>query len=120
MNDRHVVAGSMLLVGALLTGCEMEASNPALDSVKAACGSNYDCMRGLMMHYRTLATDLMRMAEEYTREADYQALELGRDSPKVRVSRALAQKAWTEAQEATFLAHQYEYQLPPKEELSHL
>ena len=77
-------------------------------------------MRDLMVHYRALAVDRMRMAEEYAREADDQALELGQDSPKVRTSRALAQKAWTEAQEATILARQYEIQLPPKEEMSHM
>jgi len=59
------------------------------------------------------------MAEQYAREADYQALEFGQDSPKVKMSRALAQKAWTEAQEATFLARQYDIQLRPKEEKSH-
>ena len=80
-------------------------------------GSNYNCIHDLMGHYRALATELMRIAEEYAREADYQALTLGRDSPKVRTSRALAQKAWTDAQEATFLARQYEIQLPPKEEI---
>jgi len=61
----------------------------------------------------------MRMAEQYAREADYQALEWGQDSSKVSMSRALAQKAWTEAQEATFLARQYDIQLRPKEEKSH-
>lgn len=120
MSDRHVLGGGLLLVGALLTGCDMGASNTALDPVKAACGSNYNCMRDLMVHYRALATDLMRMAEEYAREADYQALRFGQDSREVKVNRVLAQKAWTDAQEATFLARQYEYQLPPKEELSHL
>ena len=85
-----------------------------------ACGSNDNCIRDLMVHYRALTVDRMRMAEKYAREADYQALELGQDSPKVRMSRALAQKAWTEAQEATFLARQYEIQLLPKEEMSHM
>ena len=116
VSDRRVLGGGLLLVVALLTGCDVGAPNTTLDPVKAACGSNYNCMRDLMVHYRALATDLMRMAEEYAREADYQALKFGQDSRGVRVNRVLAQKAWTEAQEATFLARQYEYQLPPKEE----
>ena len=85
-----------------------------------AYGSNDNCIRDLVVHYRALAVDRMRMAEKYAREADYQALELGQDSPKVSVKRALAQKAWREAQEATFLARQYEIQLPPKEEMRHM
>jgi hypothetical protein len=72
-----------------------------------------------MVHYRARAVDRMRMAETYAREADYQALALGQDSPKVSLSRALAQQAWTEAQEAIFLARQYDFQLPPKEDMSH-
>jgi hypothetical protein len=98
----------------------MGASNTASDPVKTACGSNANCIRDLMVHYRALAVDRMKMAEKYAREADDQALELGQDSSKVRMSRALAQKAWTEAQEATFLARQYEIQLPPKVEMSHM
>ena len=83
------------------------------------CGSNSDCIRDLMVHYRALAVDRMRRAEQYARDADYQALAWGQDSPKVSMSRALAQKAWTEAQEATVLARQYDIQLRPKEEMSH-
>jgi hypothetical protein len=94
------------------------SKNTGSDPVATACGSNSDCNRDLVVHYRALAVDRMRMAEKYAREADCQALELGQDSPKVRMSRALAQKAWTEAQEATFLARQYEIQFPPKEEMS--
>jgi len=106
--------------GARLTGCEMGASkNTGPDPVATACGSNSDCNRELMVHYRARAVDRLRMAEQYARDADYQALAWGQDSPKVSMSRALAQKAWTEAQEATFLARQYEIQLPPKEEMSH-
>jgi len=120
MKNRHILlGGGFLLMGTLLTGCDTGASNTTLDPVKAACGSDYNCMRDLMMHYRVLATDLMKMAEGYAREADYQALKLGQDSPEVRTTRALARKAWTEAQEAAFLASQYEYQLPSKEEISH-
>jgi hypothetical protein len=96
------------------------SKNTGSDPVATAWGSNSDCNRDLMVHYRALAVDRMRMAEKYAREADYQALELGQDSPMVRMSRALAQKAWTEAQEATFLARKYEYQLPSKEEMSHM
>jgi hypothetical protein len=120
MKDRYVVGGGFLLVGALLTGCDMGASSTPSDPVKTACESNYNCMRQLMVHYRTLAADRMRMAEEYAREADYQALELGQDSPGVRTTRALAKKARSEAQEAAFLARQYEIQLPPKEQMSHM
>jgi len=106
--------------GARLTGCEMGASkNTGSDPVATAYGSNDNCIRDLIVHYRARAVDRMRMAEQYAREADYQALELGQDSPKVRMTRALAQKAWTEAQEATFLARQYDIQLRPKEEKSH-
>ena len=105
--------------GARLTGCDMGASkHTGPDPVATACGSNSDCNRDLMVHYRALAVDRMRMAEKYAREADCQALELGQDSPKVSMSRALGQQAWTEAQEATFLARQYEIQLRPKEEMS--
>ena len=107
--------------GARLTDREMGASkNTGPDPVATACGSNSDCNRELMVHYRALAVDRMRRAEQYAREADYQALELGQDSSKVSVKRALAQKAWTEAQEATFLARQYDIQLRPEEEKSHM
>ncbi len=120
MNGRYVLGGGFLLVGALLTGCDMGASTTSSDPATTACGSNYNCMRQLMMHYRTLAADRMRMAEVYAREADYQALELGQDSPKVRTNRALAEKAWSEAQEATSLAGQFESQLPPQEQKSQM
>ena len=121
MKERQVGGGSLLLVGALLTGCDMGASNTTTpsDSVKTVCGSNYNCMLDLMVHYRALADDLVKMAQEYAREADYQAIEFGQDSPKVRTSRSLAQKAWLEAEEAAFLARQYEYELSSEEEMSH-
>src|SRR5215831_19609192 len=106
--------------GARLTGREMGASKTGSDPMATPCGSNSDCIRDLMVHYRALAVDRMRRAEQYARDADYQALELGQDSPKVSVKRALAQTAWREAQEATVLARQYDIQLRPKEEKSHM
>jgi len=108
MKDRHVLGGGLLLVGALLTGTPTEGA----DTGATACGADYDCVRDLMFHYRSQATDFKMMAERYEREADFKAKDLGRDSAEVQKSREMAKKFWAQAQEADQLARDYQYQLP--------
>ena len=59
MKDRHVVAGGLLLVRALLIGCAAGTSNAG----RTACGQDYHCTKDLMFQYRQQATDLTMMAE---------------------------------------------------------
>ena len=109
MNNQLRFAFGLLLASILSTaapavGGEVQAT---------ACGqSNYECMRDLMLHYRSQAIDLKLIAERYAREADFETKELGLNSSEVKKSREMAKKFWTEALEADQLARDYQYQLP--------
>jgi predicted NBD/HSP70 family sugar kinase len=109
MNYRKGLGMGLVLAGVLLTGAPAGAG----ETRAIACGgSDYACMRDLMFHYRSQATDLKMIAERYAREADFEAKELGLDSTEVQKSREMAKKFWAQAQEADQLARDYQYQLP--------
>jgi len=109
MNYRKGLGIGLVLAGVLLTG----ASAGAGETGATACAaSDYNCMRDLMFHYRSQATDLKMIAERYAREADFETKELGLDSAEVQKSREQAKKFWAQAQEADQLARDYQYQLP--------
>ena len=109
MNKRLGFGIGVLLAGVLLTG----ASAGAGETKANACDrSDYDCMRDLMFHYRSQATDLKLIAERYAREADFDARVLGFDPDMARKSHEMAKKFWAQAMEADQLARDYQYQLP--------
>ena len=109
MNKRQGLGIGLLLAGVLLTGAPAGAG----ETLATACGgSDYDCMRDLMLQYRSQANYLTMIAERYAREADFEAKELGLDSTEVQKSREMAKKFWARAQEADQLARDYQYQLP--------
>ena len=109
MNNRQGFGIGLLLAGVLLAGVPARGA----ETQATACGeSNYECMRDLMLHYRSQAIDLKLIAERYAREADFEARQLGLDSADVRTSREKAKKFWAQALEADQLARDYQYQLP--------
>lgn len=109
MNTRKGFGIGLLLASVLLTGAPAGAGETQAN----ACGSSdYDCMRDLMFHYRSQATDLKMIAERYAREADFEARELVLDSAMVRERREMAKRFWAQALEADQLARDYQYQLP--------
>ena len=109
MNNRQSFGIGLVVAGVLLTGAPAGAG----EARGTACGrSDYECMRDLMFHYRSQATDLKMIAERYAREADFEAKALGLDSADVQKSREMAKKFWAQAQEADQLARDYQYQLP--------
>ena len=109
MDRRQGFGMGLLLAGVLLTSAMAGAG----ETRATACGgSDYDCMRDLMFHYRSQATDLKMIAERYARKADFEAKALGLDSAEVQKSREMAKKFWAQAQEADQLARDYQYQLP--------
>ena len=109
MNKGKGFGIGLLLISTLLTGAPAGAGETQAN----ACNrSNFDCMRDLMFHYRSQATDLKLIAERYAREADFEAKELGFDPTLARKSREMAKQFWAEALEADQLARDYQYQLP--------
>jgi len=109
MKNRQGFGIGVLLAALLLTGAPAGAG----EAKGTACDrSDYDCMRDLMFHYRSQATDLKLIAERYAREADFEARELGLDPAMVKNSREMAKKFWAQALEADQLARDYQYQLP--------
>jgi hypothetical protein len=108
MKDR-LLLGIGLLVGGILL---IDAPTGAGETGATACGADYHCMRDLMFHYRSQATDLKMMAEHYEREAALKAKELGKDAAEVKKTEEKAKKFWAQAQEADQLAREYQYQLP--------
>ena len=109
MNNGKALGIGLLLGGVLLTGAPAEAE----ETRATACNrTDYECMRDLMFHYRSQATDLKLIAERYAREAEFEAKELGFEPALAMKSREMAKKFWAEAIEADQLARNYQYQLP--------
>ena len=99
----------MLLVTALLTGAPAGAEET---KANACDRSDYECMRDMMFHYRSQATDLKLIAERYAREADFDARNFGFDPAMARKSLEMSKKFWAQAVEADQLARSYQFQLP--------
>ena len=109
MNNGHGFGIGLLLASVLLTG----APAGAAETKANACDrTDYDCMRDMMFHYRSQATDLKLIAERYAREADFDARNFGFDPAMARKSLEMSKKFWTQALEADELARDYQYQLP--------
>ena len=109
MNNGHGFGIGLLLASVLLTG----APAGAAETKANACDrTDYDCMRDMMFHYRSQATDLKLIAERYAREADFDARNFGFDPAMARQSLETSKKFWAQALEADELARDYQYQLP--------
>jgi len=116
MKDQPFLECGLLLLVALLAGqagCATGAPATSVsDSYQKVCGTDYHCVQDKMFEYRDQAAQLTLMAERYAREAEVKAKELGQNADEVRKTQAMAQKLWSQAQEADQLAQEYQRQIP--------